>query len=87
VPDGAGSSHGCSDAEQSACVSKPQDDQVAERLATGTIEMPLWGVSLSRTIADSYGTRFRFELAGPFPAIAAWTYSGVKAEELELITG
>lgn len=66
---------------------KSQDDQIAAQLASGTIDMPLWGVSLNRTIADSYGTRFLFELAGPFPAIAAWTYSGIKAEELELITG
>ncbi|WP_448638650.1 hypothetical protein [Geodermatophilus sp. URMC 63] len=49
--------------------------------------MPLWGVSLSPGVADSFGTRFLFELVGPFPAVPAWMASGVKTEEQELVTG
>lgn len=66
---------------------KPQDAQICRRLASGDIDMPLWGVSLDRQTADKYGTKFLLELAGPFPAVAAWSHSGIKAEEEELITG
>ncbi|MGY1592269.1 hypothetical protein ACI79D_09870 [Geodermatophilus sp. SYSU D00708] len=68
--------------------SKPDEDpQIERQLRTGRIEMPLWGVSLNREVADSFGTRFLFELVGPFPAVPAWVVSGVKAEERELVTG
>ncbi|MGY1640851.1 hypothetical protein ACI782_06910 [Geodermatophilus sp. SYSU D00703] len=68
--------------------SKPDEDpQIERQLRTGRIEMPLWGVSLSREVADSFGTRFLFELVGPFPAVPAWVASGVKAFEQELVTG
>lgn len=65
----------------------PQDDQIEESLDTGLLRMPLWGVSLSRPTAESYGRRFIFELDGPFPAIPAWLESGIKEEEQELIVG
>ena len=68
--------------------SKPAEDpQIEKRLATGQIEMPLWGVSLSPAVAAGFGTRFLFELVGDFPAVAAWVHSGIKAEEQELVTG
>lgn len=55
--------------------------------------MPLWGVSLDRAIADSYGaadgspSRFLFCPQGEFPAIVSWRESGIKAHEQELVTG
>ena len=68
--------------------SKPDEDpQIERQLRTGRIEMPLWGVSLSREVADSFGTRFLFELVGAFPAVPAWIASDLKAEEQELVTG
>lgn len=68
--------------------SKPAEDpQIEKRLATGQIEMPLWGVSLSPEVAAGYGTRFLFELVGDFPAVPAWKHSGIKDEEQELVTG
>jgi hypothetical protein len=61
---------------------KPDEDpQIERQLRTGQIEMPLWGVSLDRAVADSFGTRFLFKLVGPFPAVPAWVASGVKGEE------
>lgn len=65
----------------------PYDDDIEQRLDSGTIDMPLWGLSLSRSIADSYGGRFLFELVGAFPAIPTWIASGVKPDEQELIAG
>ena len=68
--------------------SKPDEDpQIERQLRTRRIEMPLWGVSLSREVADSFGTRFLFELVGAFPAVPAWIASDLKAEEQELVTG
>lgn len=64
-----------------------QDPQIERQLAAGWIDMPLWGVSLSRRVADSYGTRFLLQLVGPFPAVPSWRHSQIKSEELELITG
>jgi hypothetical protein len=67
---------------------KPDEDpQIEKQLATGRIEMPLWGVSLSRMVADNFGTRFLFELVGEFPAVAAWVASDTRDDEEELITG
>ena len=67
--------------------SAPQDDQIIATLKTKQLSMPLWGASLDKEVAECYGTRFIFELHGPFPAIPAWTHSGIKHEELELILG
>lgn len=72
--------------------SKPlEDSQILEALKRGTIDMPLWGVSLDPEVADSYGgkngARFIFQLDGAFPAIPAWMTSGIKSEEQELICG
>jgi hypothetical protein len=68
--------------------SKPAEDpQIEARLATGRIEMPLWGVSLSPDVAAGFGTRFLFELVGDFPAVPAWKHSGIKDHEQELVTG
>jgi hypothetical protein len=68
--------------------SKPAEDpQIETRLATGEIEMPLWGVSLSPEVAAGFGTRFLFELVGDFPAVPAWKHSGIKDDEQELVTG
>ena len=68
--------------------SKPDEDpQIEKRLATGQIEMPLWGVSLSPDVAAGFGTRFLFELVGDFPAVPAWKHSGIKDDEQELVTG
>ncbi|MDQ3053634.1 MAG: hypothetical protein M3R66_07350 [Actinomycetota bacterium] len=63
------------------------DAQILSNLSTGEIFMPLWGVSLDRDVAGSFGAGFLFEIVGPFPAIAAWIHSGIKAEEQELIAG
>jgi hypothetical protein len=67
--------------------SKPQDDQIVKQLKYGHLTMPLWGVSLSREVAEGFGTRFLFEIVGSFPAVPAWLASGIKDEEQELITG
>ena len=67
--------------------SETQDDQIIESLATKQLCMPLWGASLDKEVAEGYGTRFIFELHGPFPAIPAWTHSEIKPEERELILG
>lgn len=67
--------------------SKPQDDQIVKQLEYGHLNMPLWGVSLSREVAEGFGTRFLFEIVGAFPAVPAWLASGIKDEEQELITG
>lgn len=67
--------------------SAAQDSQIVEALTHGTLNMPLWGLSLDRDVASSFGTRFMFEVAGRFPAIAAWLASGLKHEEQELIAG
>lgn len=61
--------------------------QIRESLACGTITMPLWGVSLDETVAAGFGDRFTFEIVGEFPAIIAAQHSGIKPEEVELITG
>lgn len=66
---------------------KPQDDDIMKALATGEVVMPLWGVSLDRKIAESYGRRFLFLISGPFHGVAAWEVSGEKHEEQEIITG
>ena len=69
------------------------DPQIEQRLREGAIDMALWGVSLDRAIAESYGrtdsapSRFLFSLHGPFPALVSWRESGIKREERELITG
>ncbi|MCR2784140.1 MULTISPECIES: hypothetical protein [unclassified Microbacterium] len=49
--------------------------------------MPLWGLSLDREVAKSFGNAFLFEVVGPFPAIPAWAESGIKGDERELIAG
>jgi hypothetical protein len=67
---------------------KPDEDpQILRTLGHREITMPLWGVSLSRTVADGFGTRFLFEIAGAFPAVPAWVASGIKDDEQELVTG
>jgi hypothetical protein len=48
--------------------------------------MPLWGVSLDRAVADSFGARFLFVLDGRFHGVAAWRH-GEQSEQLEIITG
>ncbi len=63
------------------------DDQITASLARGTITMPLWGISLDRKVAESFGTRFVFEIEGPVRGVPAWRESGVKVDEAELITG
>ena len=69
-------------------VANPEGDtQIEDKLNCGSIDMPLWGVSLSKSIAEGYGTRFLLQIDGPFPAIPAWQHSGIKSEQLELITG
>lgn len=67
--------------------SAPQDDQIERSLQSGTILMPLWGLSLDKNVALSFGDRFLFELVGSFPAIAAWQESDYKHDERELIAG
>lgn len=67
--------------------SASQDAQIERALASGTISMPLWGLSMDRDVALSFGDRFLFELVGAFPAIAAWQESDFKHDERELITG
>lgn len=64
-----------------------QDAQIRATLETGFLTMPLWGLSLGRDVALSFGTKFLFETLGQFPAIPAWLASGIKPDERELITG
>ncbi|MDL5350934.1 hypothetical protein [Microbacterium sp. zg-YB36] len=64
-----------------------QDPQINAALNTGFITMPLWGLSLDRDVARSYGSAFLFQIEGPFPALPAWEASGLKSDERELITG
>lgn len=64
-----------------------KDDQIERRLQAGSIEMPLWGVSLDPAVAHHYGSRFLLEMVEGFPAIPAWRLSSTKTEEQELITG
>jgi len=67
---------------------KPHEDpQILRTLGHGQITMPLWGVSLDRSVAEGYGTRFLFEIVGEFPAVPAWVASGIKSDEQELVTG
>lgn len=64
-----------------------EDEQIA-RLVTApgaVISMPLWGFSMDRDVARSYGERFVFRLTGPMVGIPAWVHSGIKAEEAEVI--
>lgn len=67
--------------------SAAQDAQIERALGSGTVSMPLWGLSLSRDVAVSFGERFIFELVGSFPAIATWQESDFKHDERELIAG
>ncbi|SDP11368.1 hypothetical protein SAMN05660199_03184 [Klenkia soli] len=64
-----------------------KDAQIESVIDSGTIRMPLWGLSLDRAVTEQYGGRFLFEVIGPFPAVPAWLASGVVPEEAELITG
>jgi hypothetical protein len=70
------------------------DDQIKAALRSGFVDMPLWGVSLDREIALSYGSgkkhlppAFMFEIAGAFPAVPAWSNSDHLPEEQELVCG
>ncbi|WP_404442542.1 hypothetical protein LG315_07770 [Microbacterium marinum] len=72
--------------------SAPQDAQIRESLSSGSIAMPLWGLSLDRDVALGFsrgflGPGFLFQLEGAFPGVAAWLMSGAKSEEQELIAG
>jgi len=64
-----------------------KDDQIEAVLSSGSIRMPLWGLSLDRAVTQQYGGRFLFEVVGPFPAVPAWLASGAVPQEAELITG
>lgn len=64
-----------------------EDAQITAALESGALMMPLWGLSLDRDVALSYGSAFLFELTGPFPAVPAWAASQIKDHERELITG
>lgn len=63
------------------------DDRIERRLDGGIINMPLWGVTLDREVTLKFGSRFLLEIVDPFPAVAAWVHSGIKAAEQELIAG
>jgi len=68
-----------------------EDGQIAAALRKGVIAMPLWGFSLDRAVADSYGQGpngpgFMFELDGPFHGIAAWIESGCNEHDREIIS-
>lgn len=63
------------------------DEQILRNLRSGQLSMPLWGMSLDRSVAEGYGKRFLFEIVGNFPSVASWTWSHFKGEELELILG
>ena len=64
-----------------------EDQQILDQLATRSITMPLWGVSVSRRVAEGYGDRFLFIIDGPFRGIAATSHSGELPEQQEVITG
>lgn len=65
----------------------PFDEDIVRALEAGKLTMPLWGVSLDRAVAERYGTRFLFQLEGPFHGVACWRESGAKACESEIVTG
>ena len=65
-------------------------DAEIERAVTrpgATLNMPLWGFSLSEDVARGFGDRFLFRLQGKFSALPAWLYSGTKDGEQEMIGG
>jgi len=65
-------------------------DAEIERAVTkpgATLNMPLWGFSLSEDVARSFGERFLFRLQGRFSALPAWVHSGTKDGEQEMIGG
>ena len=65
-------------------------DAEIERAVTrpgATLNMPLWGFSLSEDVARTFGDRFLFRLQGRFSALPAWVHSGRKDGELEMIGG
>lgn len=72
---------------------KPADsgiDAEIERAVTkpgATLNMPLWGFSLSEDVARGFGDRFLFRLQGRFSALPAWLHSGLKDAEQEMIGG
>ncbi|MGB8020425.1 MAG: hypothetical protein WCF04_04290 [Candidatus Nanopelagicales bacterium] len=61
--------------------------EILAAIASGHLDMPLWGLSLDHEVTVQYGGRFRFEVEGPFPAVAAWLESSEKPQEQELIAG
>lgn len=63
------------------------EPEILATIASGHLDMPLWGLSLDHDVTVQYGGRFRFEVVGKFPALAAWLHSGEKPEEQELIAG
>jgi hypothetical protein len=64
-----------------------KDEQIEAVLDSGSIRMPLWGLSLNRAITAQYGGRFLFEVVGPLPAVPAWLASSVVPQEAEVNTG
>jgi len=68
--------------------SKPVEDHQIEQLIErprATIIMPLWGFSLSESVAAGFGSRFMFRLHGAFPGVPVWAHSGIKPDELEVV--
>jgi hypothetical protein len=66
--------------------SKPQHDaQILASLARGKLTMPLWGFSLRRDVAASYGTRFLFQIDGPFHGLPAWLVTDEQEDQAEII--
>lgn len=89
IPEGWSANAGLpiSDFAGRGLAAQPEDHQVQAAVDGGEITMPLWGVSLDREVALSYGSRFLLEITGPFHGVVASRESGIKANERELITG
>jgi hypothetical protein len=74
----AGRMIGCSSAD---------DEQFLAHVSRGRLDIPLWSVSLDHDVAVRAGGSFRLEIEGAFPGLPAWTLSGLKEDDAEIITG
>jgi hypothetical protein len=63
------------------------DEQFMAHVSRGRLDIPLWSVSLDYAVAGRASGSYRLEVEGAFPGVPAWTLSGLKADEAEIITG
>lgn len=68
----------------------PAEDDQIDRIVRRTgavLPMPLWGFSLDPLKAREYGTRFVFDLEGPFSGVPIAALTGEKHDEFEVVGG